>query len=146
MRHSLFKYFSERKWADAFLDGQVLFRSLSYFRDYEDGNIRGDCKEGTATFRPPAGLVINNLSVAYYQEEEAGNPRWAFTRTYRHVEGTRLFVARRISASVRIKSRIVIRECRIADCAGRRGKYDADKPTPAASGAGKELPRHLSSA
>jgi hypothetical protein len=82
MRHSLFKYFSERKWADAFLDGQVLFRSLSYFRDYEDGNIRGDCKEGTATFRPPAGLVINNLT----QEKTSTLAGHAFESSARHDE------------------------------------------------------------
>jgi hypothetical protein len=62
MRHSLFKYFSERKWAEAFLDGQVLFRSLSYFRDHEDKGVRGDQDEGTATFRPVGGLIVNNLT------------------------------------------------------------------------------------
>ncbi len=60
MRHSLYKYFSDRKWADAFLDGEMLFRSLSYFRDYEDKNIRGDQMEGTAVFRPEGGLLITN--------------------------------------------------------------------------------------
>ena len=60
MRHSLFKYFSERKWADAFLDGQLLFRSLAYFRDYEDENVRGDHNEGRALFYPEGGLIMNN--------------------------------------------------------------------------------------
>jgi hypothetical protein len=60
MRHSLYKYYSERKWAEAFLDGQILFRSLSYFRDYEDKKIRGDQNEGTAIFRPEGGLIVNN--------------------------------------------------------------------------------------
>lgn len=62
MRHSLFKYFSERKWAEVFLDGQVLFRSLSYFRDHEDESIRSDQNEGVARFRPVGGLVVNNLT------------------------------------------------------------------------------------
>lgn len=62
MRHSLFKYFSERKWADAFIDGQVLFRSLSYFRDYEDESVRSDQNEGAARFRPTGGPIINNLT------------------------------------------------------------------------------------
>jgi len=39
-RGRLYKYFSERKWAEAFLDGSMLFRSLSYFRDLEDKNVR----------------------------------------------------------------------------------------------------------
>jgi hypothetical protein len=61
-RHSLYKYFTDRKWAEAFLDGELRFRSLSYFRDYEDENVRGDEKEGTAVFRPTDGLIINNLT------------------------------------------------------------------------------------
>jgi hypothetical protein len=60
MRHRLYKYFTERKWADAFLDGEMLFRSLAYFRDYEDENVRGDRNEGNAIFRPSGGLIINN--------------------------------------------------------------------------------------
>jgi len=59
---SLYKYFSERKWAESFLRGEVLFRSLSYFRDYEDKNVREDQNEGTAIFRPEGGLVVNNLT------------------------------------------------------------------------------------
>jgi hypothetical protein len=60
MRHSLYKYFTDHKWADAFLNGEVLFRSLSYFRDYEDKDVRGDCKEGVSVFRPEGGLIITN--------------------------------------------------------------------------------------
>ena len=41
-RRSLFKYFSEEKYAEAFRDGQLLFRALSYFRDVEDRQVRGD--------------------------------------------------------------------------------------------------------
>ncbi len=61
-RRNLYKYFSERKWAEAFLRGEVLFRSLSYFRDYEDKNVRQDQNEGTAIFRPDGGLVVNNIA------------------------------------------------------------------------------------
>lgn len=62
MRHRLFKYFSERRWAETFLDGSILFRPLSYFRGYEDEGIRGDRNEGAARFRPSSGLVINNIT------------------------------------------------------------------------------------
>ena len=41
MRHSLFKYYDQRIWAEKFLDGELLFRSLAYFRDCEDA-VRGD--------------------------------------------------------------------------------------------------------
>jgi hypothetical protein len=58
--HSLFKYFTERKWADAFIGGAVLFRSLAYFRDCEDQNVRSDRNEGIAIFRPTDGLLIHN--------------------------------------------------------------------------------------
>jgi hypothetical protein len=49
-RRSLYKYYSERKWAEEFLDGKLLFRSLAYFRDYEDKNVREDQNEGAAIF------------------------------------------------------------------------------------------------
>jgi hypothetical protein len=60
VRQSLYKYFSKREWAEAFLGGQVRFQSLSYFRDYEEQGVRGDKNEGTAIFRPDGGLVITN--------------------------------------------------------------------------------------
>jgi hypothetical protein len=59
-RHSLYKYFTERRWANEFLDGKLLFRSLSYFRDIEDKNVREDSNEGNAILRPEGGLVVNN--------------------------------------------------------------------------------------
>src|SRR5258708_19370635 len=49
----LYKYFSDEKWAEAFLDGSLRFRSLAYFRDYGDAEVRGDANEGTALNRPP---------------------------------------------------------------------------------------------
>ena len=59
-RGRLYKYFSDRKWAEAFLDGSILFRSLSYFRDLEDKNVREDDKEGVSIFRPEGGLIMHN--------------------------------------------------------------------------------------
>jgi hypothetical protein len=56
---SVYKYFSERAYAEAFLDGQLLFRSLAYFRDTEDA-VRGDEYEGTSKFLPEGGLVVHN--------------------------------------------------------------------------------------
>jgi hypothetical protein len=53
--------FAEKRWADAFLnEGSMLFRSLAYFRDYEDEEVRGDTNEGTAVVRPEHGLEITN--------------------------------------------------------------------------------------
>ena len=73
-RRSLYKYYSDRKWAEEFLDGKLLFRSLAYFRDYEDRNVRGDQNEGTTVYRPEAGLIINNLT----QGKTFTLPRYAF--------------------------------------------------------------------
>ena len=56
---SVYKYFSEHKYAEAFLHGQVLFRSLAYFRDIEDA-VRGDEYEGTSKFLPEGGVVVRN--------------------------------------------------------------------------------------
>ena len=54
----LYRYSSAER-AEAFVRrGEVLFHALSYFRDYEDNQIRGDEFEGTKLFRPQAGLEI----------------------------------------------------------------------------------------
>ena len=54
----LYKYIPA-KYVDAFVRrGEVLFRALSYFRDYEDEQIRGDEFEGTRLHRPKDGLEI----------------------------------------------------------------------------------------
>jgi hypothetical protein len=59
MRHSLFKYFSKREHSEAFMDGSLLFRTLRYFADYEDGEVRGDRNEGTHIYMPAEGLKLN---------------------------------------------------------------------------------------
>lgn len=57
----LFKYFSERKWANAFVnDGAMRFRTLAYFRDYEDAQTRGDFNEAVAILRPLRGVAGRN--------------------------------------------------------------------------------------
>jgi hypothetical protein len=68
MRHSLFRYFTERTWADEFLDGKMRFRSLAYFRDYENESeakaVRKDDKEGNLVFGPPEGLLVSDQTQA----------------------------------------------------------------------------------
>lgn len=59
-RRSLFKFYSELRWAENFLDGKLRFQSLSYYRDYEDKGVRGDPFEGSEVYRPDGGLVITN--------------------------------------------------------------------------------------
>src|SRR5712672_1604487 len=65
MKHRRFKYFSKLEYAEAFLDGKVLFQTAAFFRDYEDTQaqqIVGDEYEGTRLYRPATGLEINNLT------------------------------------------------------------------------------------
>jgi len=40
-KRRFFKYFSEHQWANAFInDGAMRFRTLAYFRDFEDAQTR----------------------------------------------------------------------------------------------------------
>jgi hypothetical protein len=58
----LYKYLSSI-YLDIFLDeGLFLFRSLSYFQDCEDDQVRGDKYEGTLKHSRKEGLLINNLT------------------------------------------------------------------------------------
>ena len=58
----LFKYLPS-KYLDLVLkDGIFLFRSLSYFQDYEDAQIRGDKNEGDLRYSGHEGLLINNVT------------------------------------------------------------------------------------
>lgn len=58
----LFRYFSNQH-AEAFVErGEVLFRSLSYFRDYEDAGVRSDEYEGTLVHLPSDGLKVNKIA------------------------------------------------------------------------------------
>lgn len=56
----LYKYFSNMEHAESFCNGSLLFRSLAYFRDYEDNNIREDKNEGASAYRPNDGLLVTN--------------------------------------------------------------------------------------
>jgi len=59
-RRSLFRYYSEQRWAEAFLDGRMRFQSLNYFRDLEAQGVRGDAHEGTSVCAPGDGLQVTN--------------------------------------------------------------------------------------
>lgn len=78
MRHSLYKYYDKQQWASAFLDGNLHFRSLSYFRDYEDEQVRGDKNEGKMIFSPEGGLVLNNQTQGF-----TSTIPWSLTATVR---------------------------------------------------------------
>lgn len=65
----LYKYLP-REYLDSVLnDGAFLFRSLSYFQDYEDSEIRGDKFEGINKYNGKDGLEINNLSTGNKSKE-----------------------------------------------------------------------------
>lgn len=51
------------KYLDSVLtEGKLLFRSLSYFQDYEDDLFRGDKYDGILKYTGSNGLEINNLT------------------------------------------------------------------------------------
>lgn len=82
VRHRVYKYFTRLEHAQSFLDGNILFRSLAYFRDIEDAG-RGDEYEGTSKFRPVEGLTIYNqtrqtTSVVPFAFESSANAREIF--------------------------------------------------------------------
>ena len=78
-QRSLFKYYAEPKWGEAFLDGRFRFWSLSYFRDIEDNGVRGDANEGTGLFHPEGGIRGMN----HTQGRSFTLPSHAFTSTAR---------------------------------------------------------------
>jgi hypothetical protein len=54
----LFKYLPS-KYLEAMVGrGELLFRSLSYFRNYEELHVRGDRHEGKRLFHPRPGLEV----------------------------------------------------------------------------------------
>jgi hypothetical protein len=55
---SLYKYLPEQYVCPLLREGAVLFRTLSYFRDHEDAQVRGDEFEGTKLYRPTNGLEV----------------------------------------------------------------------------------------
>jgi hypothetical protein len=58
----LYKYLPSC-YLDRFVDnGQVLFRSLTYFQQYEDEKAVGDRFEGIRAFRPPQGLTVTRIA------------------------------------------------------------------------------------
>lgn len=70
---TLFKYLPS-KFLDAFVgQGEILFRSLSYFRNYEEIKVRGDRHEGRRLYQPPQGLEITKVDTG----EKSLLP-WAF--------------------------------------------------------------------
>ena len=61
---SLFRYLSD-EYIDAFVRrGEVFFRALSYYRDYEDADVRSDTFEGTRVHLPIDGLKATVVGTA----------------------------------------------------------------------------------
>jgi hypothetical protein len=55
---SIYKY-TPAKYVDGFVRrGELLFRSLSYYKDYEEQQVRGDRYEGTRLHRKEGGLSL----------------------------------------------------------------------------------------
>jgi hypothetical protein len=59
-KRSKYRYFTGVEWAEKFMDGGLLFRSLSHFKNIEDGEVRGDLREGSISYQPKGGLIGDN--------------------------------------------------------------------------------------
>jgi hypothetical protein len=62
VRGSLYRYLSERYVKSFIAGGEIWFRSLSYFRDFEDELVRGDEFEGTRVHLPADGLKLTMMA------------------------------------------------------------------------------------
>lgn len=69
----IYKYLPREYLNSVLNDGAFLFRSLSYFQDYEDSEIRGDQFEGINKYNRKDGLEINNLTTGSKVKEN-----WTF--------------------------------------------------------------------
>jgi hypothetical protein len=71
----LYKYLAEERYARALIaTGQVYARPLSYFRAFEDEQVRGDPDDGKLRYEPEEGLVLNKEN----GEVVALPPGWRF--------------------------------------------------------------------
>lgn len=79
---AIFKYFTMEAHAQAFMaKGAMLLRQLSYFRAYEDGQVRGDPCDGLLSYEPPAGLEITKQDGTVFKLED-----WRFTSSAQQVD------------------------------------------------------------
>ena len=62
LNHNRYRYFDELKWAEAFMEGRLMFRSFSHYLQIEDREVRGDAREGSVMLKPAGGLVMHNQS------------------------------------------------------------------------------------
>jgi hypothetical protein len=62
------------------MDGDVRFKSLSYYQQIEDGAVRGDANEGSIYTQPETGLPMHNQTKGYIRVPPAAAFR-AMTKT-----------------------------------------------------------------
>lgn len=60
MKRRLYRFFDDVKWAEQMMEGVMRFRSLAYYRDYEEQEVRGDGNEGRSVYKPEGGLPLTN--------------------------------------------------------------------------------------
>ncbi|GBE05915.1 hypothetical protein BMS3Abin10_01556 [bacterium BMS3Abin10] len=87
----LYKYIRSKYLDDFINKGLILFRSLSYFKNYEEDQIRGDRFEGTKKYAPSDGLIINNLTTgktfklkSSFESNVKGNDIFIFCMSSKH--------------------------------------------------------------
>jgi len=58
----LYKYLPSHHLGNFLKNGEILFRNLTYFKEYEDAKKRGDKKEGGIYNNPTDGFEIKNIT------------------------------------------------------------------------------------
>ena len=77
----LYKYLPSQFLNTLVLEGKFLFRTLSYFQDFEDSEVRGDTYEGIHKYAKVKGIEINNIS-----RGEDSKEQWTFKSKVRSEE------------------------------------------------------------
>ena len=95
-QRSLFKYYADQRWGEAFLNGHFRFWSLAYFRDLEGTGARSDAHEGTGIFQPEGGLQVTNKT----RGTRFTMPSHAFRSTVRYNEIFVFCISRKLSATI----------------------------------------------
>ena len=62
MQQRRYRYFAEVKWAEAFIDGSLLFRSLSHYHRIEDCEVSGISLKDRSAHTAPAGSDVGDGS------------------------------------------------------------------------------------
>lgn len=103
----LYRYL-EKKYMKTFLDGQIRFRSLAYYRDLEKDGARDDRFEGALVFQPEGGLQGTNVTTGNHIDfgdlalHSRADVDWIYAACFSNVLSEELFRRFKADACVEI--------------------------------------------